>query len=167
MFFKIFVLKQAIKKQQLYIVKDTKFFDFQFLIPATYNTAKYVFSIFVAITIAVFCVQLVKQLFLHICKEVPGAFSGMAYFLLNSIRCDLVLLFQKINSLQASISLFTNQNVLVFTYKQTRSPRIFFNLIFNVIFYTALCKSLCIFNVPAVFFIKCVLTNFAKFTENT
>ena len=44
------------------IVKDTKFFGFQFLIPPTYNTAKYVFffCIFVAIAIAVFCVQQVK-----------------------------------------------------------------------------------------------------------
>ena len=43
------------------IVKDTKFLDFQFFIPPTYNTAKYVFfCIFVAIAIAVFCVQQVK-----------------------------------------------------------------------------------------------------------
>ena len=35
-------------------------FLYQFLIPPTYSTAKYVFLIFVAIAIAVFCVQLVK-----------------------------------------------------------------------------------------------------------
>ena len=79
---------------QLYIVKDTKLFDFQFLIPPTYNTAKYVFPILEAIAIVVFCVQLVKQLFLYIYKEVSGAFSGNAYFF-NNIISDLVLLFQK------------------------------------------------------------------------
>ena len=38
------------------MVKDPKFFDFEFLIPPTYSTAKYVFFffIFVAIAIAVF-----------------------------------------------------------------------------------------------------------------
>ena len=118
MFLKIIVLKKTIKKQQLYIIKDT---NFQFLLPPTYNTANFSFFIFVAIAIAVFCVQLVNQLFLYIYNKVSGAFSGIAYFFNNSI-CDLVLLFRK-NSLWASILLFTNQNVLVFTYKQTRSPR--------------------------------------------
>ena len=42
-----------------------------------------------------------------------------------------------------------------------------FNFIFNLIFYVALWKSLSIYNVPAVFFIKRVLTNFAKSTEKT
>ena len=78
--FKIIVLK--LEKQQLYTVNDTKFFDFRFLIPSTYNTAKYVLFIFVAIAIADFCVQLVKQLFLYIYNEVSGAFSGIAYFLI-------------------------------------------------------------------------------------
>ena len=36
------------------MVKDAKFFNFEFHIPPTYNTAKYVFSIFVATEIAVF-----------------------------------------------------------------------------------------------------------------
>ena len=45
-------------------------------------------------------------------------------------------------------------------------PENFFNLIYNVTFYVALCESLCISNVPVVFFITRVLTNFAKFTEN-
>ena len=36
------------------MVKDAKFFNFEFLIPPTYNAAKYVFSIFVAIEIAAF-----------------------------------------------------------------------------------------------------------------
>ena len=43
-----------------YIVKDTEFFDFQFLVPPTYNTERYDFLVFVAIAIVVFCVQLVK-----------------------------------------------------------------------------------------------------------
>ena len=89
------------------------------------------FSIFVAIAIAVFCVQLVKQLFLYICKEVLGAFRAMAYFL--NIICDFVLLFRKY-SMWAAISLFAYQNYLAFAYKQTRSPRSFFNPIFNVFF---------------------------------
>ena len=63
------------------MVKDPKFFDFEFLIPPTYSTAKYVFSIFLAIEIAFFCMQLVTQLFLYIYKEVSGAFSGIGYFL--------------------------------------------------------------------------------------
>ena len=46
-------------------------------------------------------------------------------------------------------------------------PETFFNLIFNVVFYVALCNSLCISHVPDVFNMKCVLTNLAKFTENT
>ena len=46
-------------------------------------------------------------------------------------------------------------------------PPNFFNLTFNVTFYVAPCKSLCISNVPVVLLIKRVLTNFAKFTENT
>ena len=44
-------------------------------------------------------------------------------------------------------------------------PDSFVNLIFNLIFYVSLCKSLCISNVPAVFFIKRVLVNLAKLTK--
>ena len=43
---------------------------------------------------------------------------------------------------------------------------IYFNSFFFISFVT-LCKSLCISNVPAVLFVKRILTNFAKFTENT
>ena len=46
-------------------------------------------------------------------------------------------------------------------------PEKFFNLIFNVIFYFALCNSLCISHVPVVVCIKHVPTNFIKCTENT
>ena len=46
-------------------------------------------------------------------------------------------------------------------------PENFLNLLFNLIFYVALYKYLYISNALAVFFIKRVLTNFAKLTENT
>ena len=62
------------------------------------------------------CKTIDISLFLYINKEVSGVLSGMAYFLFNSIICDMVLLFRK-NSLWASISLITNQNILVFTYE--------------------------------------------------
>ena len=169
MFLKIIVLKQAIKKQQLcivaLIVKDTKFLDFQFCIPPTYNTAKYVFFVFVAIAIAVFCVQLVKQIFLYIYKEVSGAFSGAAYFF-NNVICTWFCFSKKITSRH----LFHYLLIKMFQSLRTNSQGLnenFVNLIFNEILYVSLCKSLCISNVPAVFFVKRVLTNFAKFTENT
>ena len=87
------------------------------LIPPTYNAILknmfFFFFIFVAIAIAVFCASKIV-VFVYFYKEVSGAFSGIAYFF--DIICNVVLLFQK-NSLWASISLFTNQNALVFTYK--------------------------------------------------
>ena len=44
-------------------------------------------------------------------------------------------------------------------------PKKQFDLIFNVTFYVALCSSLCISHDPAVFFIKRVITNFAKISK--
>ena len=55
--------------------------------------------------------------------------------LFNNILCDLVFLSPK-NSFQPSISLLTNQYVLVLMYRQARSTRIFLkpHFIFSVIF---------------------------------
>ena len=124
-----------------------------------------VLSVIVATAIAVFCVQLVKKLFFYIYKEVSGAFSGIAYFLIilymtwfwfsKKIACGHPFHYLLIKIFW---SLCTNGRGL---------PEKKFNLIFNVIFCVALCKSLCISHVPTVFFIKYVLTNFGKFTENS
>ena len=84
----------------------------------------------------------------------------------DNITCDLVLLFQKIASRHPFHYLLIKMFQSLRTNRQGL-PEKFVNLIFNVIFYVALCKSLCISNVPAVFFVKRVLTNFAKFRENT
>ena len=118
----------------------------------------------VAITIDAFCVQLVKYLFLYIYKEVSGAFSGIAYFF-NNILFDLVLLFEKIASGHAFHYLLIKMCQSLRTNRQGL-PENFVTLIFKVVFYIALCKFLCILSVPAVFFVKRVVTNFSKFTEN-
>ena len=161
MFSNIIALTLGIKKQQLYLVKDTTLFDFEFLIPSTYNIAKYDFSIFVAIAIAVFCVQLIKQLLLYIYKEVSGAFSGIAYFL-NNILCAWFCFSKKIvcghpphYKLVKMFSLYIEIDEV-----SQNSLLISFSTYFLQCF-------LCISHVPAVFCIKRVLTNFAKFTENT
>ena len=106
-----------------------------------------------------------KIVVFYIYEEVSGAFSGVAYFF-NNIICDLVLLFRK-NSLWASISLLLIKIFWSLRTNRQGLPETFLNFIFNAIFYVALCKFLCISNVPAVFFIKRLLTNFANFTENT
>ena len=104
-------------------------------------------------------------MFSYIYKEVSGAFSGIAHFF-DNIICDLVLLFQKIASGHpfhyALIKMFQSLRA-----NRQDLPENCVSPIFNVIFYVALCKSLYISNVPGVFFVKGVLTNFAKFTENT
>ena len=93
--------------------------------------------------------------------------SVILHIVFNNILCDLVLLFRK-SSLRPSISLLTNQYVLVFTYRQGRSTKKFFksHFIFSVVL-MLLFVSLCISHVPAIFNIKRVLTNFAIFIENT
>ena len=67
-----------------------------------------------------------KWTFLYIYKEFQEL-SVVLHILFNSALCDLVLLFSK-NSLWPSISLLTNQNVLVFkcrccSYKFCKIPR--------------------------------------------
>ena len=164
MLFKIIILKQAIIKQQLYIVKDTKL-DFQFLVPPTYNTAKYALFIFVAIAIAVFCVQLNSCFCIFYIQRFQELLAVLHIFF-NNIICDLVLLFGKI---ACEHSFHYLQIKMFWSLRANRQglPEKTFNHIFNIVFYVALCQSLCISNVPAVFFIKLVLTDFAKFTEST
>ena len=82
----------------------------------------------------------------------------------NSTICDLVLLFQKIISGHPFHYLLIKMFWFLHANRQGL-PESFGNLIFNIIYLARL--SLCIFNALAVVFVKWVLTNFAKFTENT
>ena len=119
--------------------------------------------IFVAIVIAVFCVQVVKQLFLYIYYEVCGAFSRNACFFLIILYVTWFCFSKKI----ACGHPFHYLLIKIFQSLRTNRQGLPENLIFNSSFYVTLCKSLCISNVLAVFFKKLVLTNFAKFTETT
>ena len=103
--------------------------------PPTYNTAVFFFFfyIFVATAIAVFCVQLINYfcIFIRRFQEL----SEVLHIFFNNIQCGLVLLFKN-NSLWASISLLTNENVLVLRTDRQGLPEKFFNpiSIFNVVF---------------------------------
>ena len=119
------------------------------------------FFIFVAIAIAVFCAQLVKQLFLYINKEVAGAFRGIAYFL-NHILCAQFCFFEKI----ACGHLFRYKLIKMFCiYVQTYEISMKSFLIpFSSYFLQYSLKVICISQVLAVFCVKRVLTNFARLT---
>ena len=118
------------------------------------------FFTFVATAITVFCVQLVKQLFLYIYKEVSGAF-----YIFLIIYVTWFCFSKKIACGHPFHYLLIKMFYILCTNRQGL-PVNFVNLIFSVLFYVAL-KSLCISNVLTFFFINHVLINFAKLTENT
>ena len=146
MFFKITVLKQSIKRWQLYIVKETKILLLSFHYTTHLQYCKLCFFHTCSYSNCCFLYAASKiVVFVYLLQVVSGAFSCIAYFF-NNITCNLALLFRK-NSLWASISLFINQNVLIFMYKQTRSPGKKFLIPFSTLFFMLLYVSLYVFQI--------------------
>ena len=92
------------------------------------------FSILVAIALAKMFVGSCRKRYFAIFIGRFQELLGVLYeFLIDGPR-DMVLLFRS-NNLWESLLLLTCQNVLTFTYRWKRSPRIFFlNLVVNVVF---------------------------------
>ena len=120
--------------------------------------------------VRVFCELCFKNIFW---KQAIKSSSSMLsktqhYLTLSSLYQSLTILqnmsFFHICSYSNCCFLCAASKIAVFVYLW-EVARAFSGAVYSY-FCNALCKSLCIFHVPAVFYIKRVFINFAKFTEN-
>ena len=110
-----------------------------FYIPPTYNTEKYgFFSIFAEKKNLQLYIYI--HIYIYIYIYIWGGVSSFQGYFLMILYVTWFWFSEKIAcGLKKQLFQPTNQKVLVFTYRQTRSPRkFFFNLTFKIMFYVAL-----------------------------